>query len=341
MSLLLAALLLAPAEPVFHESRAVLVGSRRVKAEVVSVRLSQVRIKVGLAQDRVGPTEALATLAKRKGALAAINGSFFDAYADRPIKCPHHTVMTDGEVVHLGNVGSLVGFRGDGSGVIGRLDLRIEGLREGSNDWAHKWYAYWINRYPTSNTVTIFTRYWGSATGFDGARQILVKNGKVTWIEQASQPIPASGFVIYQRGVADSSFNRIQMGSQLSYRLLNKNTADGDWGGFSGVREAIGAGPTLLRNGLISVDSVGEGFADPKILTHAGARSAVGLTADGRLLLVATNGTIQEVAQLMKSLGCRDAMNLDGGASSGLIFNGTALRTPGRAISNALLVLPK
>ena len=43
----------------------------------------------------------------------------------------------------------------------------------------------------------------------------------------------------------------------------------------------------------------------------------------------------------MQALGCEQAMNLDGGASSGLWLSGGYLRQPGRPISNALLVLPK
>ena len=40
----------------------------------------------------------------------------------------------------------------------------------------------------------------------------------------------------------------------------------------------------------------------------------------------------------MKALGCRDAMNLDGGASSGLFHHDAYLTKPGRDIANALLV---
>jgi exopolysaccharide biosynthesis protein len=43
----------------------------------------------------------------------------------------------------------------------------------------------------------------------------------------------------------------------------------------------------------------------------------------------------------MKQAGAYQAMNLDGGASSGLYFNGKYIRTPGREISNAILVIKK
>jgi exopolysaccharide biosynthesis protein len=39
----------------------------------------------------------------------------------------------------------------------------------------------------------------------------------------------------------------------------------------------------------------------------------------------------------MEKLGAQQAMNLDGGASSGLYANGKMLTAPGRKLSNALI----
>jgi len=46
-----------------------------------------------------------------------------------------------------------------------------------------------------------------------------------------------------------------------------------DW---SDVVQAVGAGPTLVKDGKISVDPAGEGFTQDKILSLSGARSAIG-----------------------------------------------------------------
>ncbi|MDG0872095.1 phosphodiester glycosidase family protein [Paenibacillus thiaminolyticus] len=105
------------------------------------------------------------------------------------------------------------------------------------------------------------------------------------------------------------------------------------------VEGALQAGPRLVTNGQVSVDPVPEGFKDPKILTNSGARSAVGVTSDHKLILLTTSGaTIPELAQMMKQAGAQQAMNLDGGASSGLYYKGKYITSPGREISNALLV---
>lgn len=102
---------------------------------------------------------------------------------------------------------------------------------------------------------------------------------------------------------------------------------------------AVQAGPRLVVNGKVSLDVKNEGFRDPKILTGGGARSALGITKDHKLILLTTGGaTIPQLAEIMKKAGAYQAMNLDGGASSGLYYNGSYLTAPGRQISNAIIV---
>lgn len=102
---------------------------------------------------------------------------------------------------------------------------------------------------------------------------------------------------------------------------------------------ALQAGPRLLTDGKVTLDVKKEGFKDPKILTGGGARSALGITKDHKLILLTTSGaTIPQLAEIMKQAGAYQAMNLDGGASSGLYYNGSYLTTPGRQISNAIVV---
>lgn len=108
------------------------------------------------------------------------------------------------------------------------------------------------------------------------------------------------------------------------------------------IQGALQAGPRLLVNGKVALNVAAEGFKDPKILTGGGSRSALGLTRDHKLILLTSGGaTIPQLAQIMKQAGAYQAMNLDGGASSGLYYNGKYLTTPGRLISNALVIKTK
>src|SRR5947208_9156665 len=116
----------APAE-IRIASQNVAVGGRRYAAQVLRVRLGSARFRVGLAQGRVGPVEPLDAIARRYGAAAAINGTFFEAYEKGPIRMPNHTLITNGQVVEKGNIGTLIGFTGAGQAMMGRVPLRIEG----------------------------------------------------------------------------------------------------------------------------------------------------------------------------------------------------------------------
>lgn len=62
-------------------------------------------------------------------------------------------------------------------------------------------------------------------------------------------------------------------------------------------------------------------------------RTAVGIDEDGAVILLVVDGrneksagvTLRELAAIMKSLGCRDALNLDGGGSSAMYWRGAGI----------------
>lgn len=121
------------------------------------------------------------------------------------------------------------------------------------------------------------------------------------------------------------------------------------------VELAVSAGPMLLENGGFS-DSV---FGDEVRALAGGSlkpRTAIGLSEDRHRLLLAvmegirpglnTGGTLQTMAQEMQRLGAWNAMNLDGGSSSGAWAQGRLVTRPtplvgARPISNALFFIGK
>lgn len=105
------------------------------------------------------------------------------------------------------------------------------------------------------------------------------------------------------------------------------------------VEGAVQAGPLLVQNGVVAVNAPREGFRDPAILRGQAARSAIGITRNHELIMVTTpKASMPQLARIMKQAGAYQAMNLDGGASSGLYMNGKYITKPGRPVSNALLV---
>jgi len=99
---------------------------------------------------------------------------------------------------------------------------------------------------------------------------------------------------------------------------------------------ALSCGPRLVKDGRPWLQPATEGFRDAHVLGAAG-RSALGFDAQ-RLLLVSFNAgvTLAQEANVMKALGCRQAMNLDGGASRSLAVGGRLVVPAGRPLTNVL-----
>jgi uncharacterized protein YigE (DUF2233 family) len=102
---------------------------------------------------------------------------------------------------------------------------------------------------------------------------------------------------------------------------------------------AISAGPRLVTNGGVGVYPKSEGFNDGAIRKKA-RRAAIGVTKSNKLLMVVVNRPIylRTLAQILKDLGAYQAMNLDGGSSTGLACNGRVIIRPARRLSNVILV---
>ncbi|MBQ7086882.1 MAG: phosphodiester glycosidase family protein, partial [Clostridia bacterium] len=63
---------------------------------------------------------------------------------------------------------------------------------------------------------------------------------------------------------------------------------------------------------------------------------------EGKILIVSVkSATIQQMRELMLNLGCVDAFNLDGGASTAMYHNGNYIRTPGRELTTTLQIFEK
>ena len=108
------------------------------------------------------------------------------------------------------------------------------------------------------------------------------------------------------------------------------------------TRYAVSGSAIVLRGGEV--------VARPDA-TARHPRSAVGLTADGRsLLIVAVDGrqehsrgvTLDELGKLMLTLGASDALNLDGGGSTALVVKdpGTGVFAVANQPSDSSVIMP-
>lgn len=103
---------------------------------------------------------------------------------------------------------------------------------------------------------------------------------------------------------------------------------------------SITCGPRLVHNGNVALAPKSEGFRDPHVLATA-YRCAIGYPKAGdKLFLVAfaVPLSLEATANVMKAIGCQQAMNLDGGSSQGLAYRGDIIIEPGRNLTNTIVV---
>ena len=110
------------------------------------------------------------------------------------------------------------------------------------------------------------------------------------------------------------------------------------------IQEALSFGPTLIVNGKMTPMSGDGGWG-------VAPRTAIGQRQDGAIILLVIDGrgvgslgaTLKETQEILYQLGAVNAMNLDGGKSTTLYYDGEVRNTPSnsmgeRAIPTAIIV---
>ncbi len=113
-----------------------------------------------------------------------------------------------------------------------------------------------------------------------------------------------------------------------------------------GVKEGVSFGPPLVVNGKPTIKKGDGGWG-------IGPRTVMGQRANGEVLLLVINGrslssigaTLKDVQEIMLEFGAVNAVNLDGGSSSTMYFNGRIINRPSdklgeRTVPTAFLVMP-
>jgi hypothetical protein len=192
-----------------------------------------------------------------------------------------------------------------------------------------------------------FTPAFGPTT--DPASEVeavLDGRGRVVEVRGPGGPIPAGGSVL--AGTGDGAAwlraharpgTRLKVDVRMTSGALRVPLSPG--------LDVVNGGPRLLARGRPAITAAAEGFVhpgDPEFFYRFGVRrnprTLAGVTRDGHLLLVAVDGrapgysdglSFPESADLMRALGARDALNLDGGGSTTFTLGTTLLTRPSDA----------
>ena len=316
-----------------------------------------IRMQAVLGQDKVwgigpvGGRETVGSMARRLDAVAAVNADFFPYSGD-----PLNLCIIGGELVSEPHDNrSVFGLTSDGKCLYDRLefDARIA-LPDG------KWFPIrGINRPRGQNELVAYTSrfFTSTCTKPDGSEAVVTLDngpvkvgvrlkGTVAGIKPDSgdTPIPEKSIVLSGWGTgSDFIKERLVEGMAVTIEFNLKPS------GWEKVMEAVGGTPRLIRDGKIDVEIEEEHLASGFIeTTHP--RTAIGSTADGKIVLVTVDGRqsistgfpLPDLARLMLDQGCVDAINLDGGGSSTMATAYGTINCPSdgplRATANGLAV---
>ena len=307
---------------------------RPVRINVVEInqRINpNIKIAPQLSSTKLSSKSTITTIAKKQNSIAAINGTYFKPQTGVPLG----TLMIN-KKMYTGPIYNRValGIFEDG------FDMaRIE-LNANINYFGGSIQVDNINQPRMLSTdVIVYTPEWGNfspATPKLGI-QILVANGKIESISTQSLPIPNDGYVII------GPESKLKPLFKIKHANLDIKTIP-NW---DNVNHIISGGPYLVKNGRMFVD-----INEQKLGAISGKnpRTAVGYTKEGNFIMVAVDGregasvgmTLWELASFMQSIGCINAMNLDGGGSTVMYVKDHVVNMPkvkgGIAISNALTI---
>ena len=245
-------------------------------------------VGVALSNDRLAGLETTSGMAKRLGAIAGVNGDFGFS-SGRPV----HPFVMDGDLVQTSKAfGVLFTIADDGTMAIAKPGEQEISVTEA--DSGETWpVATWNNGRPAAGEIAAFT---SAGNGLDQPRAFTC-SARLLPAGPASSTATGTTrpYNVDQRGCYSSSL-ATQDGVVLSAApttdeatflrsLTPGETLDIGWSlGTPGVVDAIGGDRMLVNNGQVALGACTGAVCAPN------PRTAIGLTADGRVLIVVVDG---------------------------------------------------
>ncbi len=282
-----------------------------VVAHLLAVDLDRDDLRLDVVNPgKVASVEDVMTMARDAGAVAAVNGDFYD----------------------IGRTGAPLGVMA--SPRRGLLNARETGwnqafylTKKGRPQFGEIDFQGSIKQRPDADVtninshfvlpggIGIYTRKWGRTPGYEvtqgqqqDIRMVEVRNGKVVANRGKLKPgRTIDGLVLIGRGEG-----------AVQLRKLKRGRADVSWGLRGRPRLVLTGSKLLIDDGVVQV--VDDSEMHP--------RTAVGIVRDtNEVLLLTVDGrsddsrgyTMVELARMMQDLGADEALNLDGGGSTTMV----------------------
>lgn len=275
--------------------------------------------------------------AQAKGAFAAINGTYFDAYATEaqvaakggdvsalrafgslygaPLNFPSGVLIENGKLLHGAGLGSATGEWGgylggitkQGTFIVEQVTLNIGFIADGNES------TVWRVNHPSyeDTAVALYDEGFGRDVQLrPGDKAVIVEGGTIKDIvSNGPVKVPSGGFIVIASSSADvfygnTNIDNFSIGQQASWTW---EIASPNGYNFKDVYLAVGSDAAKING------------------TGGTNRPYIGGTSDGKISIGVGNAA-----------ECVNALFLDGGGSVAFYKDGKYLNGPGRNVSNAI-----
>ena len=300
-----------------------------------------------------GKRETTSAMAKQAGAIAAVNGGFFSIRAPRDFS---------GDPTGI----SVVGGRLLSEAVRGRTAIVLQGRRARITELdsivtavtsdGYRARVTGVNRLPDEDELVLYTEELGTKTPRNGGVEVVVDaQGRIVKVRNAGGAVPRGTRVLHGTGaMADWLWDVAREGVTMRVVTSVIDLRTGRKIRLTPDTYIMGGGVGILRNGRQYITAATDGMASDHMILRRHPRTLAGVTKKGELILATVDGrdpgvsvgaNMFESAQLMRWLGARNAISLDGGGSTTMVVKNKVVNRPSdgaeRPVGDALLVVPK
>ena len=326
--------------PVEYRSLSTVINGNKQKINILEIDLKDktAEIRPVLSHNSVFGFEHLSDMVSRSGAYAGINAGFFYEFGQ-----PSGMVVLDGRMItdSTGKYPVLV-IDGD-KAALKQINTRLWLEHNGKIIDVDG-----INRSPYPGEIILYTPEYGTNNRAELKNiYVTIRDGRIekTGKSEGNVDIPEDGAVL-------SLFEPVNL------RAGNYCFKEGEWAEFryepnlGNGANAYECGSWIVKEGKVVIGGSDEWIG---VMTNRDPRTAVGIKADGKVVLVAVDGrqpgysmgfTGKELGEFFLELGVTNAAMLDGGASTEMIVEGKIVNRPSfkgeeRMLGGALIVKVK
>lgn len=293
-------------------------------------------IKPVLSNETVAGLETVKMMADRTQAVAAVNASYFGLSGEII-----GLLKMNGHIISVPNqTRSAVGIMEDGSLVFDRV--AYNGTVTLPNDRTVA--ITGVNCERGDNDLILYNDYYDSRTKTNEfGIEYVVSGDTVTAINPKDSSLTNGSIVLSAHGSSAEALAELKIGDTVKITQTLGPIYDK-------AVYALGAGPTLVKNGAVFLTTTMEEFGSD-VAGGRAPRTAMATTKNGHILMVVVDGrqqhsigmTLLEMASFMREIGAVNALNLDGGGSSEMVLNGEIVNLPSdgreRRVGDALVIL--